>query len=354
MGIFDQIKVPEAAGPRPMGFTRGSNADLERAAPFRGLGSLGDILAMLDKARGGLTGPQMSQIGRLERPSEARGGMMRAPQVSPYPMGMQQGGLVQQVIADRQRVLDSFTPNPYDQYQYLMENPATRQAPPDVTTMPVDSMPAKSTGTFNNLLDTVQSATATSPLEDRIAELMGNRGMTQEEAAANQAFAAQQGADLNNDGAVTNAEYAQYLASQEPTMSIMPVEAPPVPTGLPKIIPQIPSPATSNGFLSSILSNDGIQKAIDDYRASMAEQSGDMDMAPATPAVPEGLQDRIRALTGGSGMMGGMIPNIDLDRLRAVMADLYGGQTSQQRFVPAERPRPIQIMTGSRGDRGLQ
>jgi hypothetical protein len=269
-------------------------------------------------------------------------------------MGMQQGGLVQQVIADRQRVLDSFTPNPYDQYQYLMENPATRQAPPDVTTMPVDSMPAKSTGTFNNLLDTVQSATATSPLEDRIAELMGNRGMTQEEAAANQAFAAQQGADLNNDGAVTNAEYAQYLASQEPTMSIMPVEAPPVPTGLPKIIPQTPSPAISNGLLSSIFNSDSIQKAIDDYKASMSGQSAAMDTPPVTPSLPEDLQDRIKALTGGSGMMGGMIPNIDLDRLRAVMADLYGGQTPQQQFEEFERPRPMKIMMDSRGDRGFQ
>ncbi len=251
-----------------------------------------------------------------------------------------QGGLVQQVIADRQRVLDSFTPNPYDQYQYLMENPATRQAPSDVTTMPVDPMPAPPANTFTNLLDTVQSTTGgsgpatMSPLEARIAELMGNRGMTQEEAAANQAFAAQQGADLNNDGAVTNAEYAEYLRSQEPTMSTMPVG---------EAVPFNQNP-TGGGFLSSIFSSDGVQKAIDDYRASMAEQSGNMDMTPATPEPSEDLQERIRALMGGSGMMGGMIPNIDVSRLRQMMADLYGGQTPQIRPPAVDSTRPRQIM----------
>lgn len=85
----------------------------------------------------------------------------------------------------------------------------------------------------------------------------------------------------------------------------------------------------------------------------MAEQSGDMDMTPATPAVPEDLQDRIRALMGGSGMMGGMIPNIDVGRLRQMMADLYGGQTEQIRPAAVESTRPTQMMVDPRRMAGL-
>jgi hypothetical protein len=46
----------------------------------------------------------------------------------------------------------------------------------------------------------------------RIDELM-SRGMTREEAIANQEFAIQSGYDLNNDGAVTDAEYRQATTS---------------------------------------------------------------------------------------------------------------------------------------------
>ena len=236
-----------------------------------------------------------------------------------------QGGLVQQVIADRQRVLDSFTPNPYDQYQYLMENPATRQAPTDDEVITGGFMPARPTDD-EVITGGFMPATPTDPNEGRLSF-----------------------------------DDFRSMRNQEPMVSIMPVETPPMPDteflpeiGPPEIIPQIPSPATSYGFLSSILSSDSVQKAIDDYKASMSGQSAAMDTPPVTPSLPEDLQDRIRALTGGSGMMGGMIPNIDLDRLRAVMADLYGGQTPQQRFEAVERPRPMQIMRGRRGDRGFQ
>ena len=307
----------------------------EGTKPFGGMSGMTPL--GLAKPRAGVGGGSDLQLSNLAQYLQRQRGREGVPQ-------MNQGGLVQQVIADRQRVLDSFTPNPYDQYQYLMENPATRQATPDVTTMPVDPTPTTPTTTFNNLLDTVQSTTGgsapaeISPLEARIAELMENRGMTEEEAAANQAFAAQQGADLNNDGAVTNAEYAQYLASREPTTA----------TG----VPAMPNPM-GGGFLSSILNSDVLQRAIDEYRASMAEQSGDMDMRPATPAVPEDLQDRIRALMGGSGMMGGMIPNIDVDRLREVMAELYGGQTPPVRGPEFRPPPPRQIIVDPRRMRGF-
>jgi len=271
---------------------------------------------------------------------------------------MNQGGLVQQVIADRQRVLDSFTPNPYDQYQYLMENPATRQAPTDDEVVPADPTPATPADTFTNLLGTlgnigVQSATGgsdpapMSPLEARIAELMENRGMTQQEAAANQAFAAQQGADLNNDGAITNAEYALFMRSQEPTVSTMPVGDP---------VPLTPNPM-GGGFLSSVFNSEGIQQAIDDAIASMGDRSGGVDApatAPATPTIPENLQERIAALTGGAGGFGGMIPNIDVDRLRELMAELYGGQTPPVRGPEFRPPPPRRIVVDRRMGEGMR
>ena len=271
---------------------------------------------------------------------------------------MNQGGLVQQVIADRQRVLDSFTPNPYDQYQYLMENPATRQAPTDDEVVPADPTPATPADTFTNLLGTlgnigVQSATGgsdpapMSPLEARIAELMENRGMTQQEAAANQAFAAQQGADLNNDGAITNAEYALFMRSQEPTVSTMPVGDP---------VPLTPNPM-GGGFLSSVFNSEGIQQAIDDAIASMGDRSGGVDApatAPATPAIPQNLQERIAALTGGAGGFGGMIPNIDVDRLRELMAELYGGQTPPVRGPEFRPPPPRRIVVDRRMGEGMR
>jgi hypothetical protein len=268
---------------------------------------------------------------------------------------MNQGGLVQQVIADRQRVLDSFTPNPYDQYQYLMENPATRQAPTDdeVITggfMPADPTPATPADTFTNLLDTVQSATGGSdsatmtPLEARIAELMENRGMTQQEAAANQAFAAQQGADLNNDGAVTNAEYALFMRSQEPTVSTMPVGDP---------VPFTPNPM-GGGFLSSVFNSEGVQQAIDDAIASMSAPSGGTLEPVTPPTIPDNLQDRIAALTGGAGTFGGMIPNIDVARLRELMAELYSGQTPPVRGPEFRPPPPRRIMVDPRMSEGMR
>lgn len=52
-----------------------------------------------------------------------------------------------------------------------------------------------------------------SPYEMRIRELMANRGMTREQAVANQAGAMSQGGDINNNGAITNNEWAMKLGS---------------------------------------------------------------------------------------------------------------------------------------------
>jgi hypothetical protein len=51
------------------------------------------------------------------------------------------------------------------------------------------------------------------PYEARIQELMTNRGMTRDEAVANQASAMSAGGDINNNGAITNNEWAMKLGS---------------------------------------------------------------------------------------------------------------------------------------------
>lgn len=51
------------------------------------------------------------------------------------------------------------------------------------------------------------------PYEARLQELMSNRGMTREQAVANQAGAMAAGGDVNNNGAITNNEWAMKLGS---------------------------------------------------------------------------------------------------------------------------------------------
>ena len=55
-----------------------------------------------------------------------------------------------------------------------------------------------------------------SAYDQRLAALMQNQGMTREEAIANQAHAMKLGTDYNNDGAVTNDEWAKYKQMQQP------------------------------------------------------------------------------------------------------------------------------------------
>lgn len=50
-----------------------------------------------------------------------------------------------------------------------------------------------------------------SPYEARVQELMTNRGMSREQAVANQAGAMKAGGDINNNGAITNDEWARKL-----------------------------------------------------------------------------------------------------------------------------------------------
>ena len=313
-----------------------------------------------------------------------------------------------------------------------MENPATRQAPvddevvPDVTggVMPADTTPAPVLGADDpraNLNDRIaqlmdpnkQGLTREEALEQqlrsiskgydinndgvvtnaefqmsmnpeftgvesRIQELMDS-GMTRLEALAKQSYGIQQGYDLNNDGMVTDAEYAEFMRSQEPAVSAMPVggAVPFTPSifgsgflsglntdAIQQAIDEykasmadrsggVDAPATTGSGLLSGFNTDAIQQAIEDYRASMEDRFGGVDApatTPTTPTIPENLQDRIAALTGGTGTFGGMIPNIDVDRLRELMADLYGGSTPQIRGPEsvADSTRPTQVMVDPR------
>jgi hypothetical protein len=206
------------------------------------------------------------------------------------------------------------------------------------------------------------------PLAQRIAELMANRGMTEAQAQANQMAAIRMGADLNNDGAVTNAEFAEYQRSQEPTVSTMPVGDP---------VPLVP-PSTGNlfgsGFLSG-LNTDAIQAAIEKYRAAQAADSAAPTvtdpnqgrLSPTVPLNPDGslpdgtyynpavpgvafvipggvadtsgggnttseqsaasdLQSRIQELIARAGGRGAMFPNIDLSQLQDQIAAFRAGQ----------------------------
>jgi len=78
--------------------------------------------------------------------------------------------------------------------------------------MPVQmETPDAMTDFINKYREPEQSA-----YDQRLAALMQNKGMTREEAIANQARAMKLGADYNNDGAVTNDEWAKYQRMQQP------------------------------------------------------------------------------------------------------------------------------------------
>lgn len=55
-----------------------------------------------------------------------------------------------------------------------------------------------------------------SAYDQRLAALMQDKGMTRDEAVANQAHAMKMGTDYNNDGAVGNDEWAKYQQMQQP------------------------------------------------------------------------------------------------------------------------------------------
>jgi|TARA_R100000149_G_C5876533_1_gene140447 hypothetical protein len=136
-------------------------------------------------------------------------------------------------------------------------------------------------------------------VESRIQELMDS-GMTRLEALAKQSYGIQQGYDLNNDGMVTDAEYAEFMRAQEPgTVTTMPVGTP-----VPLVETDQPPPTSpEQAFLNTLGTVQEVTQAAD-----------------ASPPVADSVQqaiDGIRA-QGIPGIFGG---NFDLTALQKQIAD---------------------------------
>lgn len=159
-------------------------------------------------------------------------------------------------------------------------------------------------------------------VDSRIQELM-DRGMTRLQALANQSYGIQQGYDLNNDGMVTDAEYAEFMRAQEPgTVTTMPVGTP-VP--LVETDQQPPSTSPGQAFLNTLGTVQGATQAAD-----------------ASPPVADSVQqaiDGIRA-QGIPGIFGG---NFDLTALQKQIADYLesiGYQAPDDSSNREPMPRP--------------
>ena len=129
-------------------------------------------------------------------------------------------------------------------------------------------------------------------VDSRIQELMDS-GMTRLEALAKQSYGIQQGYDLNNDGMVTNAEYAEFMRNQ-------PAAATPAPEAAAETIA---ATSPQQAFLNTLGTVQGATQAAD-----------------ASPLVADSVQqtiDGIRA-QGIPGIFGG---NLDLTALQKQIAD---------------------------------
>ena len=133
-------------------------------------------------------------------------------------------------------------------------------------------------------------------VDSRIQELMDS-GMTRLEALAKQSYGIQQGFDLNNDGMVTNAEYAEFMRNQ------------PAPTA--------PAPETA---------------PVEDVAAD------------APPALPDSVQIAIDSLReqGIPGIFGG---NFDLAALQKQIAE-YLESIGYQAPQPTAQPQPTMPVPG--------
>ena len=129
-------------------------------------------------------------------------------------------------------------------------------------------------------------------VESRIQQLM-DKGMTRLEALAKQSYGIQQGYDLNNDGMVTDAEYAEFMRNQ-------PAAATPAPEAAAETIA---ATSPQQAFLNTLGTVQGATQAAD-----------------ASPPVADSVQqaiDGIRA-QGIPGIFGG---NFDLTALQQQIAD---------------------------------
>ena len=129
-------------------------------------------------------------------------------------------------------------------------------------------------------------------VESRIQELMDS-GMTRLEALAKQSYGIQQGYDLNNDGMVTNAEYAEFMRNQSAADAAAPEAA----------AETIAATSPQQAFLNTLGTVQGTTQAAD-----------------TSPVLPDSVQiaiDRLRE-QGIPGIFGG---NFDLTALQKQIAD---------------------------------
>jgi len=395
--------LPTRVAP-PTGMTYGSNDDLIRAAPSRGVGSLGDILQMLNQGRGrGRRGNPIIPPGKRPTllPMTSTVDSVQGFIPKPYnPPGMQEGGTVRtgqfidannNGIDDRDEIVDERIPvyaggtpgfydggfgqdrvgmpvasappstqeslfgpdasavmkeamleyggsrSPYEGFAEYFSRPvydrSTPQAPPESAPMPdpvlgADDPRANLDDRIAQLMDpgrqgltreealeqqlrsiskgydinndgvvtNAEFQMSMNPdftgVESRIQELMDS-GMTRLEALAKQSYGIQQGYDLNNDGMVTNAEYAEFMRNQ-------PAAATPAPEAAAETIA---ATSPQQAFLNTLGTVQGATQAAD-----------------ASPPVADSVQqmiDGIRA-QGIPGIFGG---NFDLTALQQQIAD---------------------------------
>ena len=134
-------------------------------------------------------------------------------------------------------------------------------------------------------------------VESRIQELMDS-GMTRLEALAKQSYGIQQGYDLNNDGMVTNAEYAEFMRNQSAADAAAPEAA----------AETIAATSPEQAFLNTLGAVPG------------GTQAGGTQAADTSPVLPDSVQiaiDRLRE-QGIPGIFGG---NFDLTALQKQIAE---------------------------------
>jgi hypothetical protein len=138
------------------------------------------------------------------------------------------------------------------------------------------------------------------PVESRIQTLMQRRGMTREEATANQESAVSQGGDFNNDGAVSNEEWSQFKnGGEQPPMEQPPVEQAPM------------GQAPQNNFVSGFqdfINQPQVQEFID--QASSKKSSSPPQYGGGMMGGRQGgMMGGMRGSYGGGGIMGQQSPS---------------------------------------------
>ena len=136
------------------------------------------------------------------------------------------------------------------------------------------------------------------PVESRIQTLMQRRGMTREEATANQESAVSQGGDFNNDGAVSNKEWSQFKNGGEQP----PMEQPPVEQAPAEQAPQNNFGSGFQDFINQPQVQDFINQASSKKSSSPPQYGGGM-----MGGRQGGMMGGMRGSYYGGGMGGGIM-----------------------------------------------